>query len=591
MIRLSVFAFILIAISGGYCYAQSSGICSEKLRIGQELHSQGRWSEAIGVYKELIEFALNENSSSCASKAYSNLANVYAAAGEFFQKSNKDSLKTGLQLPAQFDLFDQAENCYAESLKYAWNASDSLRIAYASYGLAIVSYQKKEYSEAIKKYSKVEEWISEVLFLTKDQKKSEALLQLRSWNLNLRGLSLLELGRNTSDKQLFLRSLRDFRRTITNIEKYGHETELIEVSHNIALAFEDLGEPDSSLFYNRKSLALNEEFAEDNLYNKSKSWYGLSSNFEQLEQLDSALYYLRKYNNSHGDLINEEQSASIAQWLVLFETEKKDLEIKNLKFIQLSGGITFVLLIIILIIIVQKRLVQNRLANQKINDLLQQQEINSLQGVLAGQEKERQRIATDLHDKLGAILGMVKLHFSAVEERIDVLRDDNKKQYDKANELLDKASTEVRNISHNLLSGVLVKFGLVPALQDLKDTVEATGKLKVQLVAGDQTGGRLSGEQELQVYRIVQELISNILKHAKATEAVIQLNRTNGEINLIVEDNGVGFDVEAARQKQGIGLKNLEARAAKLKAKLHFDSGKGAGTTVSVDIPLNSGDL
>lgn len=342
---------------------------------------------------------------------------------------------------------------------------------------------------------------------------------------------------------------------------------------------------------------------------KAKAFFGMAASNHKLGKYEKSIELFLKYDtissayytSEFNDLLTQKEVESgLLEERRINDIRTLELERQRQRNIITTFVLVFLAIFICLWIYVNENKKRNlkllglknqELANQKINDLLQQQEINSLQGVLAGQEKERQRIAADLHDKLGAILGMVKLHFSAVEERIDVLRDDNKKQYDKANELLDQASTEVRNISHNLLSGVLVKFGLVPALQDLKATVEATGKLKVQLVTGEQMDGRLNGEQELQIYRIVQELISNILKHAKATEAVVQLNRTNGEINLIVEDNGIGFDVEAARQKQGIGLRNLEARAAKLNAKLHFDSGKGAGTTVSVDIPLNSGDL
>lgn len=348
---------------------------------------------------------------------------------------------------------------------------------------------------------------------------------------------------------------------------------------------------------------------DDFLGNYRKALYGLGQAHSHLGDYETSLDYFLEYDSLNNIHLNQERSEEIARLEVLHNVREyqRNSLLGEVELARQKRGKAYVVGAMILILGVfsvylytseqRKKALKaiteknQQLANQKVNDLLQQQEIHSLQGVLAGQEEERQRIATDLHDKLGAILGMVKLHFSAVEERIDDLRDDNKKQYAKANELLDQASSEVRNISHNLLSGVLVKFGLVPALHDLKSTVEATGKLKVQLVLGDQMGIRLGGEQELQIYRIVQELISNILKHAKATEAVIQLNRTNGTVNLIVEDNGTGFNVEAARQKSGIGLKNLEARAAKLNAQIHFDSGKGAGTTVSVDIPIENEKL
>ncbi len=369
---------------------------------------------------------------------------------------------------------------------------------------------------------------------------------------------------------------------------------LVQDALNLGRAYFGASEFQMAMSYQKMSLELAENLGQKGAM--SRAAYELSKVYYELDNCDSA--YLRLIQaDSLSVYTNQNYQDKLTELQVMYDT--KELELRNeIQLIRIERDAIKILVLIVSLISIsllafslwyfqsKKRKAQNKIANQKINDLLQQQEIYSLQGVLAGQEEERQRIATDLHDKLGAILGMVKLHFSAVEERIDILRDDNKKQYDKANELLDQASTEVRNISHNLLSGVLVKFGLVPALHDLKDTVEATGKLKIQLVVGEQMDARLSGERELQVYRIVQELLSNTLKHARATETVIQLHRTNGEITLVVEDNGMGFDIESAKVAGGIGLKNLEARAAKLDAQLHFDSGKGAGTTVTVTIPM-----
>ncbi len=179
---------------------------------------------------------------------------------------------------------------------------------------------------------------------------------------------------------------------------------------------------------------------------------------------------------------------------------------------------------------------------------------------------------------------MVKLHFSAVEEK---LPQDNpeKKKFLTASELLDLAAGEVRNISHNLLSGVLAKFGLVPALKDLADRINESGEIKLHLIQHN-LDNALNGEQELQLYRIVQELISNILKHSEAKEATIQLIRNEDSVNLIVEDDGKGFNPNEGIKGGGIGLSNLKARVNKLNGNFHIDSGKGAGTSISIDIPI-----
>jgi two-component system, NarL family, sensor kinase len=296
---------------------------------------------------------------------------------------------------------------------------------------------------------------------------------------------------------------------------------------------------------------------------------------------DEILNLREKYKTASLELENERQK-NIA------EQQRKS------KFIILIVALALIMIISVWLYIVNQRRKNMKLLaekneeinKQQIDELLQEQEIASLQGVLQGQESERKRVAMDLHDRLGGMLSMVKLHFSAFEERIDASDVKNQK-FLKASELLDQATKEVREISHDLLSGVLTKFGLIPALEELKDKISSTGKLKVGIYSND-IKGALNAEQELQLYRIVQELLSNILKHAKAKETNIQLNRSGDSLNLIVEDDGVGFILSNSNEKGGIGLINLKARVAKLNGSFHIDSGKGGGTTISIDIPLNN---
>ena len=201
--------------------------------------------------------------------------------------------------------------------------------------------------------------------------------------------------------------------------------------------------------------------------------------------------------------------------------------------------------------------------------------------MLEVQESERKRIASDLHDRLGSMLSTVKLYFGSVEEQIEKMKEQNKEHYNKANLLLDEACEEVRKISHDLISGELLKFGLLPALTQLCKTIEGANKLKINLLFFGMDN-RLDNSVEIPVYRIIQELINNILKHSKATDVTIQLNKTENNLNVVVEDNGIGFDI--ASVKNGMGLKNIETRVNKFNGKLYVDSGKDKGTTTIIDI-------
>lgn len=312
-----------------------------------------------------------------------------------------------------------------------------------------------------------------------------------------------------------------------------------------------------------------------------KDYYLKSRNIYTSEYQDKMLQLREQYATAELELMNERQ-------------ENEILRRRRFQTFTIIIAIALVIGISIWLYIVDQRRKNikalgeknDEINKQKIDELLQQQEIASLQGVLEGQETERKRVAIDLHDRLGGILSMVKLHFSSVEEKIDP-ENPSKQKFLTASELLDLAAGEVRNISHNMMSGVLAKFGLIPALEDLQTRISETGKLKVNLYTSNITGA-LDGEQELQLYRIVQELMSNILKHSEATETNIQLNENEDTVNLIMEDDGIGFNPEKLDVSAGIGLSNLKARVAKLNGTLHIDSGLGSGTTVSIDIPIEN---
>lgn len=252
-------------------------------------------------------------------------------------------------------------------------------------------------------------------------------------------------------------------------------------------------------------------------------------------------------------------------------------------FILVMGTLAMLLVVMVVILFAfmfQRKLIRKQKAFREIESLLQKQEVKAAYAILEAQELERKRIAEDLHDRLGSRLAAVKLHFHAFRNNPGRTND----FFATGSELLDGAVDEVREISHNMSSGILSKFGLAAALQDLQLTLENSKQISVQLHV-HHLDERLDLNIELNLYRIVQELVSNILKHANATEIIIQLNRYEAELLLTVEDNGIGFDRQSMSQK-GIGLKNIESRLNKIHGKSHIDSSKGRGTIVNIEIPL-----
>jgi len=223
---------------------------------------------------------------------------------------------------------------------------------------------------------------------------------------------------------------------------------------------------------------------------------------------------------------------------------------------------------------------QSLIHSQKIDQLEKEKKLLSMNAMIEGQEAERVRIAKDLHDGLGGMLSTVKAHFSNIQseiqkiEKIDV--------YNKANELVDEACDEVRRISHNLMPGALRLEGLKSAVEHLGEEMDAAHPFVVKVEAiGLDT--RMDESKEVFVFRIIQEALNNIIKHANASEVLIQMSETADEYHFIVEDDGNGFD--PLQIQFGLGLKSIQSRVDFLKGKLDVDTRESIGTTLSWHIP------
>jgi two-component system, NarL family, sensor kinase len=201
-----------------------------------------------------------------------------------------------------------------------------------------------------------------------------------------------------------------------------------------------------------------------------------------------------------------------------------------------------------------------------------------------GQETERTRIAKDLHDGLGGLFSTVKMYFSTLQHDTPTLKDNE--LFQKSYKLVDTASEEVRQIAHNMMPEVLMKLGLTNALKDLCDNISAGKLLRVSL----ETHGmnkRLNATTEIMLFRIVQELLNNIIKHAQATEAIIQFIRENERLSVVVEDNGRGFNTQEADEQNHSGIATIQSRVSYLNGKMSIDSQKNVGTTVMMDFLIN----
>ncbi|MEH0158193.1 AAA family ATPase [Limibacter armeniacum] len=218
---------------------------------------------------------------------------------------------------------------------------------------------------------------------------------------------------------------------------------------------------------------------------------------------------------------------------------------------------------------------------ERLNKAIEFQKNEHIEQIILTQENERKRIAEDLHDSVGGMLSSVRMQFKNFSNRIE---GKGAEKYAGAIDLLDRTCEEVRRLSHNMMPGALTKFGLVPALQDMAEQVMEATQIKINVYTWGMDDERLDSKKEVALYRICQELLQNMVKHAKATKADIQLMRHENALNLMFEDNGVGFDMST--KKKGIGLENIASRVNSMKGTLNVDSFPERGTTFIIDIPL-----
>ena len=220
---------------------------------------------------------------------------------------------------------------------------------------------------------------------------------------------------------------------------------------------------------------------------------------------------------------------------------------------------------------------------QKFSQQIEQQENKNLQAILDALEEERTRIAADIHDRIGAGISTAKLYFEGMKELVGKGNKQIEENFKHVDELLSTSIGEVRKVSHNMISGVLGDFGLVPALQDLQETIQKSGKIEFFIETN--VGERLEKNIEINVYRVIQELVSNSIKHAQCTSIHISLKDQDNNLVVSYKDNGIGFSPSKA--SNGLGHKNISSRIVSLKGTYRNDSKKETGAKYYFTIPFN----
>lgn len=333
------------------------------------------------------------------------------------------------------------------------------------------------------------------------------------------------------------------------------------------------------------------ELAEENGFTvfKKSGYEYLSKYYEETGNYKKALESYKKFYEANDSLQSEDRKKAVLDLDKKYETEKKEqqLRLQNtsinkkevLNFV-LAGSIASLLLILFFSFrtYTQKR----KLQEQKITELEKEKLLLATQSILKGQEEERSRMAKDLHDGLGGLLSGVKLQLGAMKGNL-ILSEENGKTFNRALSKLDESISEMRRVAHNLMPEALMKLGLQQALQDYCDGLSKSQDFKINTEFYG-LEKRMEPSFEIVVYRIVQELLNNSVKHSGASAILVQVMRQDKNLTITVEDNGKGFDKEAVLQ--GAGLVNISSRVDYLKGQLDIKTEPGKGTSVYIDCKI-----
>lgn len=565
----------------------------KSLQYSGIVHSNnGNYDSALSYYKKSNNFSIKVKNHRGQAASYTNLGNVYQFKGDYTRATKQyllgikifETLKDSAAISQSYQnlsaLYDNIKNKKLELLylKKAIQYSDKtkteqLGLLYGDVGLTLLSQNKT--NEALVYFKKTAQ-------LTKID-NSLGLLFFTNRNFG-------EYYKNTKE---YSKAITYYEAALLLSESYKDVFQKIDLLYILSGLYLETKNYTKSLDYSFLTLELAKESnAKEFLFRSQKR---IATIYYEMGQSDKAYKYLLLSSNLKDTLLNENQTKQISLLQTQFETAKKDKFIveqqvklkkqeldlfKNEKEKQTYFSISIGLILVSLGIWYFFRQRQ-KIKNKEITALQQQQEIAKLEALIDGEENERRRIAQELHDGLNGDLSAIKYRLSTLEESgLSAIDSEN---LTKVINMIDESCAQVRSISHNLMPSSILEYGLIETVREYCIKINTLDTFKINFqIFGNYIA--LSKKTETIIYRIIQELITNVLKHAHASEAMIQINYREDELFITVEDNGIGFDKNAI--STGIGHKNIKTRIDFLNAQFDVES-SSAGTSYTISINLN----
>ena len=350
-------------------------------------------------------------------------------------------------------------------------------------------------------------------------------------------------------------------------ESIGYKSGMMVASFALSDIWLEDNEEDSALFYLHRISGL---IKDDTPNSYKRRYYQLLSDaLEKRGSFQEALSARKKYEKYHRIIMKNERSANIEKLELQYQSDKKEWEIAKQKTQLAKQKNQLRLTILLAIFALVSMVLIFFLLRQKRENRYQRKSIDA---ITEAQEKERQRIAQDLHDSAGSLVANLKRRLALKNENDEELT------------LLEELRKEIRQVSHAIMPDSLARFGLEAALKGELDKTARDLSSEVHMSTWGLTYD-LSKGTEIHIYRIVQEALQNIRKHSKATRISLSLLQKGNNLNLVIEDNGKGFDRGVTNK--GLGLKNIISRINLLRGQVIIDSNPKSGTTLNINLPVS----
>ncbi|WP_158546173.1 tetratricopeptide repeat-containing sensor histidine kinase [Adhaeribacter pallidiroseus] len=523
-------------------YKRGIGACYTNM--GNLYRYQSKFDSALIHYQFSIDFFKKY-------RQWDALALAYGNAGGIFMQ---------MQQPEKAKLY------FTPGLLYAEQAGDSSLVSRALINQGTVLIKLNKMKEAVDTYNKA----------LKIAAKIDDYYALYLANINLADYY--------KQKKQYTKAIDYGQKSLTWALKLDTPYDVADIKRIIGDLYLANNNPEKAQTFYLQAISVSEKIKAPEI--SAAAYAALQELYAIRKDYQKAYKYQKLAQQYQDSMLGEKQLKFLNELEVKYQTAQKDKELvqkqlqlqKNQQFIVYSVGAAVIALLVALLLYLHFRH-KNKAYLRQLKEVEQEKEIMVLQALMQGEEKERTRIARDLHDEVAGMLAAAKMHMNAlVLQAKEIIQH---KGYHQVVDLLDEATISVRKTAHNLMPEVLMQHGLDEALRRFCSNI-SNDKLLVVAYYSWGDFERFAPNFELSVYRIVQELLNNIIKHAQASEAMVQLTLQDHMLSITIEDNGVGFDPAKLSQK-GTGMSSIKSRVHALQGKIDIDSEPGQGVSTYLE--------